>query len=263
MAEAFQRTHSDRTTYGYRQLAGTGPGSGPELKTLVFATVGTALGIVFGTILASGGLRGTNEAASLHPVQAGTIAAVSTPAPKPDATQTAKAVTAAPVAAAVSAATAVQPATAKSAVAQSSTPVKTSAAHTVAVSQGQLVHGTTSRKRHLVRRWHHVRHRIYPTRQASIPAGAPTVLEAPMVDITAKPFIFMVEGDVSVASYDALTRTIDTYEGESFSLDQASSGNTEVALQDSVPTVHYRCDQSGNCDLVRAGQTFLNTRRTK
>ena len=57
---------------------------------------------------------------------------------------------------------------------------------------------------------------------------------------SAKPFVFTVEGDVSLANFDALSKTIDTYEGESFALNQAPSGSSDVAWQDNVPNIHYR-----------------------
>jgi hypothetical protein len=256
MAEAFQRTHSDRTTYGYRQLAGTGAGTGPDLKTLVFGTVGTALGIVFGTLLASGGLHATNQASLLHGVQAGSVASVSAPAPAVQVPQTVKASAATPVTH-----PAAQAADGQMSVAENSTPAKASAARSITVSEEHPVaHHPFSAKRHLVRRWHRARHRVHPPELANAPAGAPFIFNEANSGNEAKPFIFTVEGDVSVANYDALSQTIDTYEGESFSLDQAPSATTEVAWQDNV---HYRCDQSGNCDLVRAGQAFTNTHRTK
>jgi hypothetical protein len=258
MAEAFQRAHSDRTTYGYRQLAGAGPGNGPELKTLVFGTIGTALGIVFGTILASGGWSGANSPAMLHGVQAGSVASVSTTVSRTDAPQTATAVQAAPVTAATPPAE-VTPA--KVSEASYSATVKPSAAQKISVSAVQIpVHTVTARKRHFVRHWRHWSHRVRPNEVASIHAETSMPLQGSKPDESSKAFIFSVEGDASISNYDALTQTIDTYEGESFSLDQSPSATTEVAWQDNV---HYRCDQSGNCDLVRAGQAFTNTHRTK
>jgi hypothetical protein len=253
MAEAFQRTHSDKTTYGYRQLPGSGSAGGPELKTLVIAGVGAALGIIMGTILAGNSIRGTNAGPSLHSVQAGSIASgtVAPPAAKP--------VQAPPVEQPVA-----QPGNSLASVAQSSIPVKASAAQPVTVSlEHRAVHSLTPRKRHLARHWHHARHRLHTSLLATIPAAAPSVFDVPTPDLSAKPFVFNVEGDVSLANFDALSKTIDTYEGESFALNQAPSGSSDIAWQESVPNIHYRCDQSGNCDLVRAGQAFLNSKRTR
>jgi hypothetical protein len=253
MVEGFQRTHTDRTTYGYRQLPGSGSAGGPELKTLVIAGLGAALGIIVGTILAGNSIRGTNPGPSLHSVQAGSIASalVAPPAAKP--------VKAPPVDQPVA-----QPGSRVASVGQNSIPVKASAAKPVTVSLDyRAVHSLTTRKRHLARHWHHPRRRPHSSLLASIPAGAPPVLDVPKSDESAKPFVFTVEGDVSLANFDALSKTIDTYEGESFALNQAPSGSSDIAWQDNVPNIHYRCDQSGNCDLVRAGQAFLNSKRTR
>jgi hypothetical protein len=125
------------------------------------------------------------------------------------------------------------------------------------------VHKLTARKRHFVRRRSHSRHRLRAPLFASVPVPSPPGFEMPKPDDAAKYFVFTVEGDVSLANYDALTKTIDTYEGESFALDQTPTGSSEMAWQDNPPNIHYRCDQSGNCDLVSAGQAFLNSKRTK
>src|ERR1700677_1112287 len=123
MVEGFQRTHTDRTTYGYRQLPGSGSAGGPELKTLVIAGLGAALGIIVGTILAGNSIRGTNPGPSLHSVQAGSIASalVAPPAAKP--------VKAPPVDQPVA-----QPGSRVASVGQNSIPVKASAAKPVTVS---------------------------------------------------------------------------------------------------------------------------------
>jgi hypothetical protein len=160
---------------------------------------------------------------------------------------------------------AAQPESQRTSVAQNSAPAKTSAAHTLIVSQeiGSGHKLTTTKKRHSTRHWRHFRHRLHNSLMASIPVPAPAVLEMPVAEHIEKPFVFTVEGDVSLASFDTMTKTVDTYEGETFALNQAPSGSTDIAWQDNVPNIHYRCDQSGNCDLVRAGQAFLNSRRTK
>jgi len=70
MAEAFHRNPGDQGTYGYRQLPGSGPARGPDLKTMVYATVGVALGIVAGTLAADGSWRTFSPFASQQPVRA-------------------------------------------------------------------------------------------------------------------------------------------------------------------------------------------------
>ena len=74
MADAFHRNPGDQATYGYRQLPGSGPARGPELKTMVYGTIGVALGIVVGTLIADGSWRSMNPLASHQLVRAGTSA---------------------------------------------------------------------------------------------------------------------------------------------------------------------------------------------
>lgn len=74
MADAFHRNTGEQAAYGYRQLPGAGPAGGPELKTMVFGTIGVALGIVVGTLLADGSLRSMSPFASHQPVRAGASA---------------------------------------------------------------------------------------------------------------------------------------------------------------------------------------------
>jgi|HubBroStandDraft_1064217.scaffolds.fasta_scaffold21146_3 hypothetical protein len=293
MAEAYQRIHGDRTPYGYRQLAGTGPGSGPELKTLVVAGLGAALGIVVATLLASGPLNGTNRTAALHPVQSGPVASVTT---SPSAV---KAAPAAPVksqavqqeSAQNSAAQVAQKSTQNSvtqiaqkstqnsvaqiaqkstqnSVTQNATQVKPQAVHRVSVAhKHHSARWLAARRKYLAWRRTHPRHRL-PTQLVAISVATPSSVnplevEPPQPDDAAKFFAYTVEGDVTLANYNAVTRTLDTYEGETFLLAQAGSENDANLLQDYPPNVHYRCDQSGNCSLVKSGLAFINSTRIK
>src|SRR5271165_6328130 len=74
MADTFHRNPGDQATYGYRQLSGTGPASGPDLKTMVYGTFAVALGIVIGTLAADGTLRSISPFASHRSVRAGSSA---------------------------------------------------------------------------------------------------------------------------------------------------------------------------------------------
>jgi hypothetical protein len=70
MAETFRRVVGDQATLGYRQLPSIGS-EGPDLKTLVYAGLGVALGILVGTVMADGSWR-TLSPLTQHPiVQAG------------------------------------------------------------------------------------------------------------------------------------------------------------------------------------------------
>ncbi|MGA2050336.1 MAG: hypothetical protein ABSG96_21755 [Terracidiphilus sp.] len=74
MADTFHRNSGDQAAYGYRQLSGTGPASGPDLRTMVYGTFAVALGIVIGTLAADGTLRSISPFASHQSVRAGSSA---------------------------------------------------------------------------------------------------------------------------------------------------------------------------------------------
>lgn len=74
---------------------------------------------------------------------------------------------------------------------------------------------------------------------------------------------FTVQGDVTVASYDATAGIIETYEGETFALDKTQSASGALPWDDYVPNIHYRCDQFGNCTLNRGGQMVIKAKRTR
>lgn len=71
---------------------------------------------------------------------------------------------------------------------------------------------------------------------------------------------FMIEGDATVADYDATTGLVETHEGKSFSI--GSSAGVNSSWDDYSGHVHYRCDKGGNCTLSRAGVVVPNARMT-
>jgi hypothetical protein len=83
---------------------------------------------------------------------------------------------------------------------------------------------------------------------------APTGLELATAAAAAGPFYLGIEGDVTIANYDAGTGAIQTYEGSNFLLAKASEPSA-IPWQDYPFNVHYRCDESGNCTLVHHGAT--------
>jgi hypothetical protein len=85
-------------------------------------------------------------------------------------------------------------------------------------------------------------------------ADAPTGLELATAAAAAGPFYLGIEGDVTIANYDAGTGAIQTYEGSNFLLAKAEEPSA-IPWQDYPFNVHYRCDESGNCTLVRHGAT--------
>ena len=75
-----------------------------------------------------------------------------------------------------------------------------------------------------------------------------------------RPASFMIEGDVTVADYDALSGMIETHEGKTFTVAKATDESGALPWTDSLASVHYRCDQSGTCTLFHAGLSVSNVR---
>ena len=87
------------------------------------------------------------------------------------------------------------------------------------------------------------------------PAEPPTSLELATAAAADGPFFVGVEGEVTVANYDVASGSIETYEGTHFVLDKAAGADGAIPWQDFPFNVHYRCDGSGNCTMVRGGAT--------
>ncbi len=81
-----------------------------------------------------------------------------------------------------------------------------------------------------------------------------------VVSTGTKNYKFFSEGDATVADFDASMGRIETYEGRTFVLGATTMASAGASLQDSGTNVHYRCDQSGNCTLMRAGLVMQNVR---
>ena len=103
-------------------------------------------------------------------------------------------------------------------------------------------------------------------KQAALPAALSTHAAAHAAAASAAPapaataYKFFSEGDVTVADFDATTGTIESYEGRTFVLNSTTVTLAGAALEDSGSSVHYRCDQSGSCTLMRAGLVMQNVR---
>jgi hypothetical protein len=72
-------------------------------------------------------------------------------------------------------------------------------------------------------------------------------------DNASKPAPMMIEGDLTVADFNASTGTVETREGRNFSVNQAGSDGNTLAWQDYAGNVHYRCTQAGSCMLKGSG----------
>lgn len=82
---------------------------------------------------------------------------------------------------------------------------------------------------------------------------APTGLELATAAAAAGPFLVGIEGDVTVANFDETAGTIETYEGSKFALDKTAVASGAIPWQDFPFNVHYRCDQVGDCTMMRRG----------
>lgn len=107
------------------------------------------------------------------------------------------------------------------------------------------------------------RHEMAPAKRlarVSVPAPTPAVQAAsqglnkmdgdlPSVAIA----IYRIEGDATVVDYDADAGTIEVRDGRTFLLAGVGSQTEAAQWQDYVGNVHYSCDQGGNCTLSRSG----------
>lgn len=81
----------------------------------------------------------------------------------------------------------------------------------------------------------------------------PSALQLATAAAAAGPFFLGIQGDVTVADYDATSGTIQTYEGETYILDKTAGESSAISWQDYPFNVHYRCDETGNCTLFHSG----------
>lgn len=267
MAEELHRNAGETAAYGYRQLPGSGSAGGIDMKTLAYGVIGVAMGIVVGTLAADGTLRSMLHGPALHSVQA----SIQTPKPSaPPAVKLAVAQTtpAAPQMALVQAAPpkvmpVAQQAPKPLAAAKSTVPADTAVLKVSVNGKTRPGHKLVSRRRHFGHRRVHSRHRAHFHLKSKAIAKLPVKVDAPKPVLDANLFTFTVEGDVTVASYDVSLRQLDTYEGETFALNQVASLGDVMPFDAYPASLHYRCDQSWNCTLFRDGSTILSAKRTK
>jgi hypothetical protein len=103
------------------------------------------------------------------------------------------------------------------------------------------------------------------TSEASLKAPAtaavpPASEESRLNDVV--PYLFMIEGDATVADFDASRGMIETDEGKTFLIEKTAGESNAGPWQDYHRTVHYRCDQSGNCTISGAGVVVPNAKLT-
>jgi hypothetical protein len=78
-----------------------------------------------------------------------------------------------------------------------------------------------------------------------------------------KPSPFYIEGDDSIAGYDASAGIIETFTARRFLVDKAGAAANALKGLDFPIDVHYRCDQSATCTITRAGGGVLHAKLKK
>jgi hypothetical protein len=203
-------------------------------STLIYAAIGVALGIVAGTALAASPWFGNTQAGAPNLGQVTARAAESKPAPAPIASQTPK----------------IDLAAQSQGMDLLSAAVKGAAVNTPAVRT------SSARKRLSPWRRASFTFRSHRLRRTPAISHMPPSLAAARVSYAVERYTFVVEGDVTVVDYDASLGTIETHEGKTFVIGRTAA----ESWQDYRANVHYRCDQSGTCTLMRAGLVVPNAR---
>jgi len=100
-----------------------------------------------------------------------------------------------------------------------------------------------------------------------VPIGnAPKAMEArrkPAAKPVAKPFAFFIEGDDTIAGFDASTGAIETGSGRIFLIDKTSAAANAIKSLDYPVHIHYKCDQHTTCSVARQGAAILLVRLRK
>jgi hypothetical protein len=92
--------------------------------------------------------------------------------------------------------------------------------------------------------------------------AAPTALDPALssIDNAAKPVSRYIEGDLTIAAYDATTGMVQASDGRTFILGTTVAAGNAASWDEYRSGVHYRCDQSGSCLLMRAGAVAPSAR---
>jgi hypothetical protein len=98
---------------------------------------------------------------------------------------------------------------------------------------------------------------VSPHADPQTPAAEPTALQLATAAAANGPFFLGIQGDATVASYDAATGTVQTYEGATYVLAKASVEAGTISWESYPFHVHYRCDEAGNCTLNHGGASAI------
>lgn len=85
----------------------------------------------------------------------------------------------------------------------------------------------------------------------------PTALQLATAAAAQGPFFLAIQGDATVANFDAATGTIETYEGERYVLAKTSQDANSIHWEDYPFNVHFTCNETGSCTLSHAGTSAI------
>jgi len=267
MSESSPKNVGEQAAYGYRQLHAMGPSGGSELRYMVYAGVGVALGIVMGTLLAGYSQHSVESPSNHAKVQTSTAVPLksSSPALKAMDGQAAPSQTAPTQ---VAQAIAKQPEPVKQAALNASPALQPVVTNSIA-KRVSIVHRHRPGHMSLARRRHRQRERVHSRRwrhghtTAVQVAKAATTVEPPQSVAPTDPFVFMIEGNLTEANYDRSKGLIETYEGESFTVSRGANADGSAELNDFPLSVHYLCNDLGSCSLVLPNGAVLQARQMK
>jgi len=254
MSGAYQQYAGGQTAavagYGYKQLPAAGPSGTAVITALLCAGIGVLLGILLGSAFAASvWFRNSPEAPPSSP-QARLSTATVDSRPVADAGQ----------------AQALDRQADNLTAGKLSSPPKSTAAIASATPKLSAVQVQPAFRPASAARPSSPRRKPSSMRPSGVfprvpaPAALPLGNEAARLDDAPGPFLFTIEGDVTVADYDALNGTIETQQGKTFVIDRTASESDTAPWQDFRANLHYRCDQAGNCTLFRAGVIVPNAR---
>lgn len=236
---------SKRSTYS--RMRATGPREAAFGLALIYAAIGASLGIVSGTALA----------VQIWPVSS-TVATTNLAQASASVTGLNGPLIAIPGQAAL----AMNEASTPSETAALSTP-KPAALETRHVEKSTVIHhqfvatkATFENKLQASGGNHLSSSSILGSTAAAVPVSSQVAY--PQVAVIAP--VFMIEGDATVADFDANTGMVETRDGKSFSIGASVTATNVNSWQDYFGHVHYRCDPGGNCTLTRVGVVVPNAK---
>ncbi len=252
MMDAYQVSPNGQISYGYKPLPDGGPAATALGQGFIVAAIGVALGIVFGTVFAASPWVSNSQDATPDVAQISYTAASSTSHPASSTVQTSSPQSQAVSPANTTASAPLATPVVKTSATPISSPVNKHRALRTALASRKSSRGHKAS-------FHRALHAspVEPQAVSASPAS-----QAAKADVPAASFTFMIEGDVTVADFDASAGRLETNEGKIFAIGQSAGAGSASQWDDSPSNVHYRCTQTGSCTLVHAGVVFLNARLT-